>query len=178
MTNLNSFNMIVTKNEKQAMSLQVTDGLTVTVLPDSNHEFLMSTQEVAKGYGLSPNTLRSHVSQNKNELIEGKHFYKAVQILNTLPQGAQPHQTFWTKRGIVRLGFFIKTERAKQFRDWAEELVLNVIGHKVPALPEAPKRNHNRLTQERIIDILADVCRIDDRELRLSLTAKIMGGQQ
>ena len=164
-------------NEKQTLMLQVTDGLSVAVLPDTSHEFFMSTREVAKGYGLTPNTLRSHVSLNKDELIEGKHFYKAVEIFNTLPKGAQPHQTFWTKRGIVRLGFFIKTERAKQFRDWAEELVLNVMGHKVPALPEAPRRNHNRLTQERIIDILADVCRIDDRDLRLSLTAKIMGGQ-
>lgn len=170
--------MIVKKNEKQAMSLQVTDGLTVTVFPDSNHEFLMSTQEVAKGYGLSPNTLRSHISQNKDELLEGRHFYKAVQILNALPKGVQPHQLLWTKRGIVRLGFFIKTERAKLFRDWAEELVLNVIGRKVPVLPESVKRNHNRLTQERIIDLLADVCRIDDREIRLSLTAKIMGGHQ
>lgn len=170
--------MHVEKNEKQAMSLQVTDGLTVTVLPDSNHEFLMSTQEVAKGYGLHPSTLRSHVSLNKDELIEGRHFYKAVEILDTLPKGLQPHQTLWTKRGIVRLGFFIKTERAKLFRDWAEELVLNVMGHKVPALPDPIRRNHNRLTQDRIIDILADVCRIDDRDLRLSLTAKIMGGQQ
>lgn len=156
--------------------LQVTDGLSVTVLPHTSHEFLMSTQEVAKGYGLGASTLRSHVSLNKDELIQGAHFFKAVEIFNTLPRRVQPHQTFWTKRGVVRLGFFIKTERAKLFRDWAEELVLNVMGQKVPALPPAPKRNHNRLTQERLIDILVDVCRIEDRELRLSITDKLMGG--
>ena len=117
-----------------------------------------------------------HVSQNKAELIEGKHFFKAVQILNTLPVGAQPHQILWTKRGIVRLGFFIKTERAKLFRDWVEELVLNVTGHKVPALPEAKKRRCNRLSQERLVNILADVCRIEDNQLRMSITNKLMGG--
>lgn len=168
--------MHVEKNESKAMSLLVTDGLTVTILPDTNHEFLMTTQEVAKGYGLNPNTLRSHVSQNKEEFIEGKHFYKAVQILNTLSKGVQPHQVLWTKRGVVRLGFFIKSERAKLFRDWAEELILNITGQKLPTLPESSKRNHNRLTQERVIDILADVCRIDDKELRLSLTSKVLGG--
>ena len=132
--NLNSFNMHVRKNEKQTMNLQVTEGLTVTLLPDVSHEFLMTTQDVARGYGLSPNTLRSHVSQNKEELVEGKHFMKAVQILNTLPKGAQPHQTMWTKRGIVRLGFFIKTGRAKMFRDWAEDLVIERLNAQ-PAMP-------------------------------------------
>lgn len=168
--------MRVEKNEKQVMSLHVTDDLAVQVLPDSNHEFLMSTQEVAKGYGLHSSTLRSHVSLNKDELIEGKHFYKAVEILDTLPKGLQPHQTLWTKRGIVRLGFFIKTERAKLFRDWAEELVLNIIGHKVPELPYPAKRKHNRLTQDRIIALLADVCRIEDKDLRLSITSKLLEG--
>ncbi len=32
--------------------------------------------------------------------------------------------TLWTKRGIIRLGFFIKSNRAKQFRDWAEDLII------------------------------------------------------
>jgi hypothetical protein len=165
-----------TKNEKQAMSLTVTDGLTVTILPDSNHEFLMTTQTVAKGYGLTDGTLRSHASLNKTELIEGKHFVKAVEYLNTLPKGVQPHQTLWTKRGIVRLGFFIKTDRAVMFRNWAEDLIINVMGQKLPALPESPKRNHNRLTTDRLLDIMADVCRIDDKELRLSISDKLMKG--
>jgi len=165
-------------NEKQPLMLQVTDGLSVTVLPHTSHEFLMSTQDVARGYGINDNSLRSQFSRLKDEFIEGKHFVRGAAICSTYQRRVQPHQTFWTKRGVVRLGFFIKTERAKLFRDWAEELVLNVMGQKVPALPPAPKRNHNRLTQERLIDILVDVCRIEDRELRLSLTDKLMGGQQ
>ena len=40
-----------------------------------------------------------------------------------------------------------------------------------PALP--PKRNHNRLTTTRLIDIMSDVVRIEDKEIRLSLTQKL-----
>jgi Phage antirepressor protein KilAC domain len=33
--------------------------------------------------------------------------------------------TLWIKRGIIRLGFFIKSARAKHFRDAAEDLVID-----------------------------------------------------
>ena len=171
--------MTVEKNEKQTMSLQVTEGLTVTILPDSNHEFLMTTQEVAHGYGTSDYVVRMARIRHEAELIEGKHYVKGVTLCYT-HQNAQPHQVFWTKRGIVRLGFFIKSKISKQFRDWAEELVVQKIEQSLiinEPIKELPRRNHNRLTQDRIIDILADVCRIDDKALRLSLTSKIMGGQ-
>jgi hypothetical protein len=117
------------KNEKQAMSLQVTEGLTVTVLPDSNHEFLMSTKEVAHGYGVHPDTIRSQKRHYNDEFIEGKHFISNVQILHVASSGSS-RGTFWTKRGIVRLGFFIKSDRARLFRDWAEDLVINKLESK------------------------------------------------
>ncbi|MEN6422288.1 MAG: hypothetical protein ABFD76_10110 [Smithella sp.] len=107
------------------MSLQVTDGLTVTILPDSNHEFLMPTKEVAAGYGVSPHTIRFHLSNNSNDFIEGKHFLKGVGISNTLGKNTQPHQVYYTKRGVVRLGFFVKSDRARLFRDWVEDLIIH-----------------------------------------------------
>ena len=94
----------------------------------------------------------------------------------------QNKQILWTKRGIVRLGFFIKSERAKMFRDWAEDLVVNKIDEayrvqsqvqQLSLFPEPVKRNHNRLTKERLVDILADVARIEDKELRLTLVDKL-----
>ena len=78
--------------------------------------------------------------------------------------------------------FFIKSERAKMFRDWAEDLVINKIdeAYQVQAqvqqlslFPEPVKRNHNRLTKERMIDILADVAKIEDKNIRLSLIDKL-----
>jgi hypothetical protein len=113
------------KKDEQEMNLQVTDGLTVAVIPDLNHEFLMPTKDVAKGYGVSSETIRGHQHRNSDDFSEGKHFIKGVSISNTLRKNAQPHQIYFTKRGIVRLGFFIKSERARMFRDWAEDLIIH-----------------------------------------------------
>lgn len=96
---------------------------------------------------------------------------KCVTFGNTL-QNVQPHAVFWTKAGIIRLGFSIKSERAKLFRDWAESVILNYSAPAVQ-LPEVAKRKHNRLTQERMIGILADIAKIEDKELRLSLISKL-----
>ena len=41
----------------------------------------------------------------------------------------------WTKRGVVRLGFFIKTSKAKQFRDWAEDYIIE----RAKEEPQTPK---------------------------------------
>lgn len=163
------------------MSLRVTEGLTVTVIPSSNHEYLMSTKSVAEGYGVVHSTINRHKLEHSQELIEGKHFFSAVSIPHSAAPGAA-QGTLWTKRGIVRLGFFIKSDRARMFRDWAEELVISKSKPRQQTLFEVPqkqlpaRRNHNRLTSERLLSIMGDVAKIDDREIRLSLTAKLMMG--
>ena len=174
--------MNVEKNETKAMSLIVTEGLTVTILPDSNHEFLMDMKQAANGYGTSEYAIRQTKIRNQSELIEGKHFISAVTIRHSEPN-APYNKVYWTKRGIVRLGFFIKSERAKLFRDWAEELVIEKVEqHRqqtlfdVPAKALPARRNHNRLTTDRLLSIMADVCQIEDKALRLSISNKLMMG--
>lgn len=166
--------------EKNAgkLSMQVTDGLQVAVYPNHDHEFLLPTKDVALGYGVTPYTIRLHKKRHSEELIEGKHFLSSVTISNGAKGSTRG--TMWTKRGIVRLGFFIKSERAKLFRDWAEDLIIKVEEHKdlfgqivSKPLNLPQKRNHNRLTQSRLVDIMADVVRIEDKALRLSITQKL-----
>ena len=161
------------ENLQQVVNLQVTDGLTVAVLQHQTHEFLMPVKDVAFGYGVSAGTIRKHLSEKQDEFKEGRHYIKGVTFSNTLGN-IQPHAVYWTKAGIVRLGFFIKSERAKIFRDWAEGVILQALSPELPkALPPIQKRNHNRLSQDRLIGILSDVAKIDDRDLRLSLIAKL-----
>ena len=108
----------------------VSENLSVEILPDNKFEFLMTTNEVAKGFGVAGGTIRSHKLEHAKELIEGKHFITSVGISNAGCKSGgylQNKQILWTKRGIVRLGFFIKSERAMMFRDWAEDLVVNKI---------------------------------------------------
>ncbi|MBV5327212.1 MAG: hypothetical protein JZU65_06160 [Chlorobium sp.] len=171
--------MTVKKNELQAMNLSVTEGLTVTILPDSTHEFLMTTKEAANGYGTSKYSIQKAFLRNGDELVEGKHYTTARTYC---PRDSKlPHNAvLWTKRGIVRLGFYIKSERSKIFRDWAEDLVIQKIEQ--PMLFDLPsrqlpaRRKHNRLTSERLLSIMADVCRIEDKFLRVSISNKLMMG--
>ena len=163
---------------QKEIKMQVTAELAVNVIPNQNYDYVMTTKEVAHGYGVSPQNIREHQRVN-DDFVEGKHFVKGVSFSDTLGKNAQPHQIFWTKRGIVRLGFFIKSEQAKLFRDWAEDLIINVLEagenflKPVPVLQAPKKRNHNRLTQDRMIGILADIAKIDDSALRLSLISKL-----
>lgn len=167
------------EKEKQFI---VADNLTVTVEPNKEYEFLMTADEVSNGYGISKSTLRRHRMEHADELLEGKHYFTRVQKMNAGSESASCppiKRVLWTKRGIVRLGFFIKSERAKLFRDWAEDLVIFTTEQAVKAeqlsiWPEPEKRRHNRLTQERLVDLLADVAKIDDKELRLSLIDKLV----
>lgn len=155
----------------------VAENLIVMVEPNKEHEFLMTTAEVAKGFGINAATLRSHKYDHRDELTEGKHFITSVGKTNAF--GNQSIATFWTKRGIVRLGFFIKSERAKLFRDWAEDLVIFTTEQAAKAeqlsiWPEPERRKHNRLTQERLVDLLADIAKVEDKELRLSIVDKLI----
>lgn len=81
--------------------------------PSADHEWLLTTAQVAEGYGVSDSTLRGHKSEKSDELQESKHWVKG-----------QKNQTLWTKRGVVQLGFHVQSVRAKQFRAMAEEWVL------------------------------------------------------
>lgn len=170
---------------QKEIKMQVTAELAVNVLPNVGHEFLMTTKEVAHGYGTSNYAIQQAFHRKSDELIAGKHYFTALTFCQSEkishPRELNlPHNAIlFTKRGIVRLGFFIKSERAKLFRDWAEELIINVLEagenflQPVPVIQQRKPRNHNRLTQDRMIAILSDVAKIDDRELRLSLISKL-----
>lgn len=110
------------------------DGIIIPVAPHPEHEYTLTTAEVAAGYGVSEITLRRHKKEHSYELAEGKHFI-SVQNLNSNPRAGIPHvSTAWTKRGIIRLGFFIRSERARRFRDMAEDLCLREWERPAPAI--------------------------------------------
>ncbi len=93
------------------------------LVEDSFFEFLMTNDEVAKGYGTNSNAIIKTKSRHSDELIENKHFL----FIESDTNGGKQRKLFWTKRGVIRLGFLIKSERAKKFRDWAEDLVINKL---------------------------------------------------
>ncbi len=118
------------QNSQQILIETQFEGLTLYVRPHETHEWLMETKLVAEGYGVSEKAIREHKRLHIDELIEEKHFITARNS-GSNPRGGIPHQkTFWTKRGVIRLGFFIKSDRARLFRDWAEELIIRELEKK------------------------------------------------
>lgn len=161
---------------QNSIQLKVTGSLDVTVIPNQAHEFVMTTEQVAIGYGCSTETIHSHKRNHRDELQEGVHFESRIENFNS-GKGGKTKRIYWTKVGVIRLGMFIMSERAKMFRDWIEQVVLNVMTEVKSteiSLPEVSKRRHNRLSQDRITDILRDVMEIEDKELRVRLTNKIL----
>lgn len=113
---------------KDLVVVKVND-IEIEVQPDLEHEWLLSTKDVADGYGLSEQGVRMTKQRNPEEFEEGKHFVYDVTKRDAV-RGASK-TIMWTKRGVARLGFFIKTPMAKEFRDWAEDYIVNERAPKV-----------------------------------------------
>lgn len=97
------------------------ENVELTVQEDSKHEWLLETDLVAKGYGIAPSNIRKHKMTKEDEFVENKHF---VTVTNS--NGGEP-KMYWTKKGVIRLGFFIRSQQAKRFRDWAEDLIVKKL---------------------------------------------------
>jgi len=134
-------------------------SITLSVVESTEHTFLMSSKEVAAGYGISNDTIRRHLKDQSDELIEGKHFIIDRSYRNT-------PKTMWTKLGVITLGFFIKSERAKEFRKWAANYVLN--GHTEHTLEHVYQLERENVELKRLVNrltsngYLADVEKIKE----------------
>lgn len=95
----------------------------LAVIPDKKYAFLMSTEEVAKGYDCSINAIHSQKQRHTDEILENTHFLSLTQNAGVNRMAIK--KLFWTKRGVIRLGMFIKSQRAIKFRDWAENLIID-----------------------------------------------------
>lgn len=86
----------------------------------TDHDWLISTSEVAKYFGVNASTIRQHKRRYAGEITEGRHF-----IVTTIrnPSLKSFKRVLWTKAGITRLSFFIISDNSRKFRDLAEGLM-------------------------------------------------------
>lgn len=130
--------------------LEILQGAT----PHDRHQWTLTTRLVAEGYGVKPETIRSHKLDHSDELLLDHHF---------LIDGRQTH---WTKAGVIRLGMFIKSEEAIAFRDAAEKhlcqsvvkpsLVSSVGNSNASPLSTVGISNASPTLIDELIDDLAD----------------------
>lgn len=104
------------------------EDVDLAVRPNVDHEWLLTTAEAAAGLGVSESSVYMTKTRRATELVEGRHFITVADLSTsdgtlTIREGG-PARTLWTKRGVVRLGFWARSARAKRFRDWAEDLIV------------------------------------------------------
>lgn len=71
---------------------------------------IQTTSQVAENYGVSKDTIRDHYERHSDELIENIHYFYEIN-----PR-FKTKVIRWTLEGVYMLGFFIKSERAKDYR--------------------------------------------------------------
>jgi len=103
--------------------MTMTNGVTVDVFPNEQHGYLVKTKDLASIHGLTVKAVLTSKYRNISELVEGLHYVSRVEHAEK-SKNVRRNQLFWTKRGIIRFGFYIQSkEQALWFRDWAEEII-------------------------------------------------------
>ena len=92
------------------------NNIDIAILPDEKHEFLLSTNAVASGYGVYDSTIRKHMQKHSAELLQDIHY-------KYMPN----KKLFWTKKGVLQLSHYIKDEKAMLFKTFIETIVINKI---------------------------------------------------
>ncbi len=112
--------------------------------PHDRHDWTLTTRLVAEGYGVKPESIRSHKSNHSDELLQDHHY---------IIDGVTVH---WTKAGVIRLGMFIKSEEAIVFRNAAESYLCNAAAAKPVLSGGVENINASSTLLDAIVEDLAD----------------------
>lgn len=96
-----------------------------------------TTEYVAEHYGVSERTILAHKARHADEIVENIHFI--YELADT--KGGRQEILKWTLRGIIKLGMFIRSKEAKNFRLWAELELEKTILSELASAKETRARN-------------------------------------
>lgn len=153
--------------------LKIAEGVELRVIPSDVHGFLVTTKEISRALKVSKDTIRAN--KCRGDFKEGVHILSNYEVKDA--DGLLPVQcTVYTRKGLMQQAYHLRSGYSRQLRDWAEDFLMgrNSPRTNIKALPQ--KRRHNRLTDARLLDIMRDVCQINDVNLRISISDKLMGG--
>ena len=120
---------------------------------------LFTTEQVAKSYGISQDTIRDHLKNHSDEILEKIHFMLEFNRFNN-------KVVKWTLKGIVVLGFFIRSKEAKNFRIWASNQLERELLKQAQDYKEARARNLELTDKVTALDaLLIDNAKRHKREI-------------
>lgn len=160
----------------KATSLQITDGLTVTVYQNSDHGFLISTPELAKAYGRT--SIKVYDAREraikKGFLVIGKH-YLTAEMLVSVGLNVDNRSVYWTKLGFFEIGKFFKTGNLVEIKKLEQSFLSSA--NDVDAEFEACSQQTITLSKEQLNSLLLEINKISNTELRMSIANLLMGGR-
>ena len=95
------------------------------LLADDRHQWLITLKELSLAFDVGLNVIIEIKSEHDSDLIEGKHF-----IFDSIASEYWEDRTkrlLWTKKGVMRLAFWLNNERVIEAIDFFEELQFNVV---------------------------------------------------
>lgn len=165
------------QSKAEPITVQINPSISAQLIPNQEHEFFMSTKQMSEAYGVSEKNIHEHKS--KREFVENIHF------VTTSKNGSGStanlgKKILWTKRGIIRMGFFIKSKQAEQVRQWAEDALFEKLENKPQqlALALTPVDNRSNLAYPPQYDreLVALLVRIPSQRDRTRLYNKLKKG--
>ena len=101
--------------------------LELELIIDKQYEWLIDSKLLAAGYNVSLDAIQNSFKRNKDEFEENKHYIRTNRISDKMSDTTNSTKAkyLWTKRGVIIFGFLLKSDKAKQFRKFAEDLIIN-----------------------------------------------------
>jgi len=122
-------------NNLQTMLVDFLD-LELHPILDKKHEWLMSTNDVISGYGVDNDSFEITTNANSDHLHEDKHYlYRNF---------GTKIKKYWSKKGVVKLGYFIQSDQAMAFVETIEEL-------------ENPQVQESQSSNENLVNIYKEI---------------------
>jgi len=91
-------------------------------LLDARHEWFLSITEVAQAFDVDISTITAIKESKQSTLTEGRHY----QYEEVLSGGIRASRILlWSKKGILRLAYYLKSDAALKFLDFTEDLHLH-----------------------------------------------------
>ena len=150
----------------------IADGIELHVLPSERHVFLVPTREIARALNVSHQTISTNKSRYQHIFKEDVHYISKFDWHNR-ETNLTVRCTVWTRKGLIEHAQYLRGGYSKELRDWADREQMGIKG--LPEHGDSKKRRHNRLTPERLLDIMSYVSQIENHDLRKNITERLIG---
>ena len=160
----------------KATSLQITEGLTVTVYPNTDHGFLISTPQLAKAYGRT--VIKVYDARNraikKGNLFIGKH-YLTSEMIEIKGLNVDDKSIFWTMKGFFDIGKYFKNGNLVEIERMEVSYTSRLIELNRQFI--ASPQDTMTLTMDNVNSLLLEINKISNKELRMSIANLLLGGR-